>query len=171
MCVVFAVMSMIRPRAILPMVLLPGLLSTICRKIGSAPIAAWARANLRRKNKTVKNLTVRFGLTAFVLFLLVAASSGCAWREAAENIEKSRSLRVGMSKAEVLAVMGEPQRNEEYAKPDLWFYYCQPVWIDGLVTRDECMPLVFQDGKLIGWGNEFYASCELMRSVREKSAE
>ena len=94
---------------------------------------------------------------AAALLLAALAGGGCGWSEASKNIENSRSLRVGMIKEEVLEVMGEPIRNEEYCTPDLWFYYCQPVWVDGLTTEDECMPLVFQDGKLIGWGNEYYS--------------
>ena len=64
-------------------------------------------------------------------------------------------------KAEVLEVMGEPLSDESFCRPDLWFYYHKTVWADGLVTEDECMPLVFQDGKLIGWGNEYYTRCRL----------
>ena len=54
---------------------------------------------------------------AAVLFLLV--SSGCT---AAKNIENSKRLRVGMTKAQVLEVMGRPIEDEAYCKPDVWFY-------------------------------------------------
>ncbi len=71
-------------------------------------------------------------------------------------VEKSKNLRVGMTKEEVLAVMGEPLIEEAFCRPDIWFYYTRTVWADGLTTEDECMPLVFIEGRLAGWGNEYY---------------
>ena len=81
--------------------------------------------------------------------------SGCGYFAQFENFENSTKLRVGMTKEQVRQIMGEPV-NEVYCKPDLWFYYINTQWHDGLITRDECMPLVFRDGKLAGWGNEYY---------------
>ena len=71
------------------------------------------------------------------------------------NIEKSKNLRLSMTKAEVLKTMGEPIRNETFCKPDVWYYFAGQVWADGLVSEDECLPLVFENGKLIGWGKTF----------------
>ena len=93
--------------------------------------------------------------------LLSIAAGGCAWKQAEENLQKSTALRAGMTKDDVLRIMGEPERNEIYSTPDVWFYYVRPVWIDGLATEDECMPLVFRDGKLVGWGDEYYARMKL----------
>ena len=107
-----------------------------------------------------------FAYGAFALGLLLAAAlCGCKtpWSVIKRNIENSRQLRVGMTKGEVLEVMGEPIRDESFCKPDLWFYYIEMVWGDGLVTEDECMPLVFENGKLIGWGNNFYIDYRLKR--------
>ena len=81
--------------------------------------------------------------------------SGCGYFTQFENFENSTRLRVGMTKEQVRQIMGEPV-NEAYSRPDLWFYYINTQWHDGLITRDECMPLVFRDGKLAGWGNEYY---------------
>ncbi len=71
-------------------------------------------------------------------------------------VENSKKLRVGMTKEEVLAVMGEPLTEEAFCRPNIWFYYERTVWADGLTTEDECMPLVFIDGRLAGWGNAYY---------------
>ena len=93
----------------------------------------------------------------YILLALLAAGtvmfSGCT---AAKNIENSKQLRTGMSKSRVLEIMGEPLTEEEYNTPDVWYYYVETVWLDGLTTRDECMPVVFEEGKLVGWGNRFY---------------
>ena len=88
---------------------------------------------------------------------LLACAAGCStpWSTISRNLENSRNLRVGMTKEQVLEIMGEPIRDEKFCEPDVWFYYIDMVWGDGLITEDECMPLVFKDGKLIGWGNDF----------------
>ncbi len=98
------------------------------------------------------------------VFAAAALTGGCYWQDAEKNLQNAAKLRVGMTKEAVLAVMGPPQQDEVYCKPDLWFYYTQPNWVDGLVTEDECMPLVFKDGVLIGWGNEYYTGSRILRA-------
>lgn len=68
------------------------------------------------------------------------------------NLEK---LKHNMTKAEVLAVMGEPLSKEKYHQENVWFYYTDWQWADGSVTSDECTPLVFENGKLAGWGHPY----------------
>ncbi len=98
-------------------------------------------------------------------FLFLALCTGCEsinpYKIAEKNINNSKQLRVGMTKAEVLQVMGEPLKDEAFNKPDLWYYYYDCNWLDGLITEEECFPLVFKDGKLIGWGNRFYSAWRL----------
>ncbi|MBQ7396381.1 MAG: DUF3192 domain-containing protein [Lentisphaeria bacterium] len=108
----------------------------------------------------MKKFTLLFS-TFFALLLLV----GCT---AARNIENSKKLRAGMTKNQVLAIMGRPIEDEAYCKPDVWFYHVETIWADGLDTRDECMPLVFENGKLVGWGNNFYTRYST-RGVRNAS--
>lgn len=105
---------------------------------------------------------------------LLAGASGCAympWNEAARNIDNSKRLRVGMTKTEVLDVMGKPVSDETFSTPDVWYYFTQSVWMDGLTTEDECMPLVFEDGKLIGWGNTFYTQYRVEKKKGGKKLE
>ena len=100
-----------------------------------------------------------------VCFVVLALCCGCEsvnpYRIAEKNINNSKNLRIGMTKAEVLQIMGEPLKNESFNKPDLWYYYYDCNWLDGLTTEEECFPLVFRDGKLIGWGNRFYTAWRL----------
>ena len=102
-----------------------------------------------------------------ILFAVCCAVifAGCStvnpYMRAKENVENSKRLRVGMTKAEVLAIMGEPLREESFNRPDLWYYYFETNWLDGLITEDECFPLVFSNGKLVGWGNSFYSRYRL----------
>ena len=110
---------------------------------------------------------IRFRLPALLLAAAVLlASAGCAlnpWYTASRNIDNSKRLRVGMTKNEVLEVMGEPLADEIFCTPDCWYYYIEPVWVDGLTTEEECMPLVFEDGKLVGWGRGFFVRYRLER--------
>lgn len=89
--------------------------------------------------------------------------SGCAspWKTAQANVENAKALRVGMTKSEVLKIMGEPLKDEVYCKPDIWYYYIDMVWGDGMISEDECLPLVFKDSKLVGWGKVFLAKYRL----------
>jgi hypothetical protein len=63
--------------------------------------------------------------------------------------------------------MGEPVK-EDFSTPDRWFYFVNPVWADGLTTEEECMPLIFEKGRLVGWGSRFYAK---YRSLNNKVKE
>ncbi len=107
----------------------------------------------------------------FAAFIAVLLLTGCGWIEGSRNLENARSLRVGMTKKQVLAIMGEPIRNEIFAKPDVWYYFIQTVWMDGLTTEDECMPLVFRNGILVGWGNEYYARTRLVTEPPKSNEE
>ncbi|MBR2345438.1 MAG: DUF3192 domain-containing protein [Lentisphaeria bacterium] len=106
----------------------------------------------------------------FYMLGVILLLSGCAainpYKKAEINVENSKRLRVGMTKAQVLEIMGEPEKDESFNRPDLWYYYFAPNWIDGLITEDECFPLIFKDGKLIGWGNRFYSSYRLENEKR-----
>ena len=66
-----------------------------------------------------------------------------------------------MPKEEVIQFMGQPVLNEAYQSlygksVVIFFYYTQRKWSDGNYTKDECTPVVFENGKLVGWGGEFY---------------
>ena len=116
--------------------------------------------NFALVGEEMKKLTILFSMAAAFLLLC-----GCT---AARNVENSKKLRVGMTKSQVLNIMGRPIEDENYSKPDVWFYYVNTVWADGLDTRDECMPLVFENGRLTGWGNHYYALYK-SRGVRNAS--
>lgn len=93
-----------------------------------------------------------------VLTVLVSLLCACGIYDGVENRSKLESVKVGMTKAEVKAVMGEPVADEIYSQDDVWFYYTQPRWFDGLVMRDECTPFVFdpETELLTGYGYEYY---------------
>ena len=117
-------------------------------------------------------MKTKFSSVAAVLIgaiVLSLVAGGCSTTLGAIgiNTKNSRNLRVGMTKEQVKKIMGEPITNEKFCQPNIWYYYHEMVWGDGLVTEDECMPLVFENGKLIGWGNNFRIDYELKRKNAE----
>lgn len=94
-------------------------------------------------------------LAAFCLCVVLSSCGG--YSEISRNTENLRKLRVGMDKQVVLEIMGEPLTKEIYNTPHVWYYYTRTQWNDGMNTRDECTPLVFDEtGKLKGWGRDYY---------------
>ncbi len=102
---------------------------------------------------------MKMKLSLIIMITLAAVfgafSSGCGYFSQYSNVENTKKLRVGMTKQEVLDIMGKPL-DEDFCTPNVWYYYTSTQWRDGFATRDESMPVMFKDGKLIGWGNEFF---------------
>ena len=91
-----------------------------------------------------------------MLSCCAALFCGCAIAEASKNKENLNLLQVGMTEDDVRNVMGEPVAGETYCSPRVWYYYTDPQWFDGYITRDECTPVVFdEDGKVEGWGHHY----------------
>jgi len=92
----------------------------------------------------------------FVIFL-ISLLAGCGPMkgiEASRNRNRLANLKVGITKAEVREIMGNPYKNEFYENAEIWFYITE--WQrDGYTTSDEMTPLVFKDERLIVWGSSF----------------
>lgn len=95
-----------------------------------------------------------FIIFSFCCLLLTVTS--CGYSVMAKNNENLTKLEVGMTKAEVKRIMGEPLVNEVYNTENAWFYFTQVKWSDGRITHDECTPVFFEDNKLVGWGQQEY---------------
>ena len=79
---------------------------------------------------------------------------------------------IGMTQEEVRSVMGEPMIGQVYNTEHHWFYYTRTRWSDGMATRDECTPVVFDElGLLIGIGNQFYKENYSITFWSDKSIE
>jgi len=97
-------------------------------------------------------------LTAVALATLVSSCEYCNWAyfEGEDTREKMSKIRIGMTKQEILDLLGQPLKDEKFNKPDVWFYYTNVRWGDSLSAREESTPVVFSEGYVIGWGNDFY---------------
>jgi outer membrane protein assembly factor BamE (lipoprotein component of BamABCDE complex) len=105
-------------------------------------------------------------VSMFSIVTLVMALSACApshVREQKVNNANLLTLDIGMTKQEVISSMGSPDMNEAYESINgvptvILFYYTQRKRGDGNKTKDEMTPVVFEYGRLVGWGDEFYES-------------
>lgn len=121
----------------------------------------------------------RFAGSSFLLLLIAVPSCASLDTVRAKNRENLNRLAAGMSKGEVLSVMGtktvqtydpflglpdetitNPYRTELYrAGGSVWellLYYTDLKAADGGITDDELTPLVLKDGKLDGWGWSYW---------------
>jgi hypothetical protein len=119
------------------------------------------------------------------LFVMVMLVSGCATtisQMTAPNRENLLKLSLGMTKNEAISIMGtkkqivhpnpgpayifmpgavinNPYRSEILQGKDKTFeviyYATDDKNNDGAISDDELTPLVFDNGKLIGWGQSF----------------
>jgi len=111
-----------------------------------------------------------------IILVLMAALfiTGCATmsdRTLVSNSKSLNNLSLGMSKEEVLKIMGtEPVTSEGQSvdnpyRRDIFkgssntyeiLYYVSDVKInDGSISDNELTPIVLLDGKLVGWGWDF----------------
>lgn len=101
-----------------------------------------------------------FGLRKIFLVLAAAGMASvltsCFYFEMNRNLKNTAKIRKGMTKKQILEIMGEPIHGEIYCTDKVWFYYTRQRWMDGLVTRDECTPVAFDEyDRVIGWGPDF----------------
>ncbi len=113
----------------------------------------------------------------FLVLLLLLVLVGCASMDNLvklryENRKKLMEIKIGMTKEQAMAIMGtkslkddaasyqrtadNPYRSETLQGKDKTleavFYYTHIRRLDAAITDDELTPLVFDNGKLIGWG-------------------
>ena len=97
------------------------------------------------------------------LVLVIITLTSCTFIERSNNRKNLMKLDLGMTKYQVIELMGTPQFSEMYQTEDdvsmiVLYYYTSGKWLTSGVTRQQCTPLVFENKKLVGWGREFYTS-------------
>lgn len=77
-----------------------------------------------------------------------------------QNRTNLAKLSLGMSRDQVMALMGTADFNEAYMKQDkeisVLYYRTQRTKGDGTTTKDECTPIVLANNAVIGWGEKAY---------------
>ena len=101
------------------------------------------------------------------LSVLIIAVLGCAgspirtgW-EADKNRSNLLKLKIGMSKEEVLTLMGDPYKTESYQAEnkslEFWLYLTEGKSVYDRTLRDSNFtPLAFENNTLTGWGRNYY---------------
>lgn len=86
-----------------------------------------------------------------------------------KNNENLLSLKIDMSQAEAKKLMGEPERSEGYQWGFVWLY--RTAMTRGVygTTDSDFTPVVFdKEGKVIGWGRNFYTEYVSRYEIRIK---
>jgi len=120
-------------------------------------------------------------MKTFIKFLSVAAVvsslSGCVvavgngegdWDDSDSNWRKTQqanlgyinNLKIGTSAESVRSNLGSPAFVETFQRQgetvEVLFYRTNHRHSDGETSKDECTPLVFKRGQLVGWGDKAY---------------
>jgi outer membrane protein assembly factor BamE (lipoprotein component of BamABCDE complex) len=92
----------------------------------------------------------------YFLFL-VASVAACqpfvdGW-QSGSHTQAIMKLQVGMSRDEVLSLMGQPQRREAYGSNEFLIY--RTDYRGGNESAD-FTPVAIVNGKVVGWGRNYY---------------
>jgi hypothetical protein len=78
-----------------------------------------------------------------------------------KNRKTIADLELDTNVEQIRARLGVPDFNESFMSGDekvnVLYYRTQHMHGDGKTTKDECTPLVFKAGQLIGWGDSALA--------------
>ncbi|MFB2647955.1 DUF3192 domain-containing protein [Shewanella mangrovisoli] len=83
-----------------------------------------------------------------------------------KNRNNLTKLSLGMSKDQVMTLMGASDFSESYLQQKdgqadkevlVLFYRTQHTHSDGKTTKDECTPIVLSNSVLVGWGDTAYS--------------
>jgi len=108
------------------------------------------------------------------LFIVVALLivAGCASSRVDYN-RQSMSLSLGMSKADVQAVMGAPRRTDVNQDRERWIYWNPVVMgftpVDNEQLAQDRLVVTFEEGKVARWGNQTLT--DDMMEASQKSME
>ncbi len=127
---------------------------------------------------SMKGLIMKKTAVVFILFMLSAGCTSSLDRVRTANRQNLLKLSVGMTKEQALSIMGhksgggrfgEPTVNSPYKSEilqsgdktfEVLYYYTDIKSViyaanPAAISDDELTPLVFDNGKLIGWGMDF----------------
>lgn len=115
--------------------------------------------------KVLKMIIGGFALYGIFVYSVVSffpdKPSDMDWQDREEyNKVQISALKLGISKDEILALLGSPDITEAKTTNDgnlqVMFYRTQHMKSDGITTQNECTPLLFENNVLVAWGDGVY---------------
>lgn len=117
---------------------------------------------------TIKKILLTIPLAMSISGCVIVAGDGdwhddddsSNWQsEQRDNRQNMTKLSLGQDRSDVLAQMGDPTFTEAFKSEDgtpyqILFYRTHREHGDGETTKDETTAVVFENDKLIGWGND-----------------
>jgi outer membrane protein assembly factor BamE (lipoprotein component of BamABCDE complex) len=90
------------------------------------------------------------------LFIFASSSLGCGlfidvW-QSNSHANALKKVQVGMKRDEVIALMGQPEKQETYGKTEFLIYRTDHTQSDAV----DFTPIAIADGKVVGWGRDVY---------------
>jgi len=98
---------------------------------------------------------------------LIAAMTLCIFLTGCDMINRSNlnKLEVGMNKEQVTSIMGKPYQREVYGAEEYWFYETEKK--EEYRSQSQYLtPVVFNNGKLVGWGRNYWVEKEKKYDVK-----
>jgi outer membrane protein assembly factor BamE (lipoprotein component of BamABCDE complex) len=117
--------------------------------------------------KVVKRIVIGVGLYAVFVIAVITlypdTPHNMDWEDRQEyNKVQISKLELGLNKKHILELLGSPDITEAKRDNDtelqVMFYRTQHKQADGITTEDECTALLFENSKLIAWGDTAYQS-------------
>ena len=117
--------------------------------------------------KVVKFVGIGFGLyaifAALVLTFYEDDPDQMGWEDRQafnQRFISALSIDENINRSYVIPTLGSPDLTEAKLKDDVsfqvMFYRTQHTQSDGITTKDECTPMLFENGQLIAWGDSAY---------------
>ena len=97
------------------------------------------------------------GIRLSIVILMVLLLSACASHNKIDYNERSFLLNIGMSKNDVMSVLGTPRRTDVSADRERWIYWNPAVYgftvVDNEQLASDRLVVTFIDGKVTRWAN------------------
>ncbi len=108
-----------------------------------------------------KRLITVFSIILFTLSLIGCAGSPVRRRgEATRNRSNLVNLKIGMTKNQVVELMGAPSKTEAYEIQgktlEFWLYLTEYTWTEFTGSKTDYTPLAFEGDIVKGWGRNYY---------------
>jgi len=95
-----------------------------------------------------------FFLSIILIALLLTSSCSIVYQyQSRTTNDKLMQLNVGMSRNEVLSILGTPDKREVYGEMEFLIYVTD---YRAYYEKERTTPILIKSGKVAGWGRNYY---------------